>query len=241
MEVFVYNASNDLIKKIKGKNKPGINRVYWNLRHQEYEFPKLKTLPRGKDWVKLDEKGERSIFIYDLDIGPGMTPPMTPPGIYTIVLKVNGKEYKQSLTLLKDPNTRSTEADIIKQHNFGMKLYSSTSTALQLIGDMETMRAKLLDKAGDKKAILLEDKVFQLEAGLHEIHQTGARFDIFRNPPQIVERLLAMAKEGQISSADAPPTDQQQEVYELLNNRLEEIKINFENLKKTTDVKSLLK
>ena len=110
------------------------------------------------------------------------------------------------------------------------------------------MRAKLLAKKGDlpvgqagKKAALLEDKIFQLEAGLHEIHQTGARFDVFRNPAQILERLLAMAKEGQISSADSPPTDQQQEVYELTNAKLEEIKISFENLKKTADVKSLLK
>ncbi|MBK5280279.1 MAG: hypothetical protein JJE09_15580 [Bacteroidia bacterium] len=206
---------------------------------KEYEFPKLKTLPKGKDWVKLDEKGERTMFIYDLDIGPGMTPPMTPPGIYTIVLKANGKEYRQLLSLDKDPNTKGTEADILRQHDFGMKLYSSTSTTLQLIGDMETMRAKLLTRRGDKKAILLEDKIYQLEAGLHDIHQTGARFDIFRNPPQILERLLAMAKEGQISSADAPPTDQQQEVYEVTNNKLEEIKISFENLKKTADLKSL--
>lgn len=249
VEVLIFNARNELIQKIKGKNKPGINRVWWDLRHQEYVFSKLKTKPRGKeDWVKLDEKGERTMFIYDLDIGPGMTPPMTPPGIYTIVLKANGKEYKQSLTVLKDPITKGSEADIAKQYDFGIKLYSSTNTTLQLIGEMETMRAKLLAKVGGlptgqagKKAALLEDKIFQLEAGLHDIHQTGARFDIFRKPPQILERLLAMAKEGQISSADAPPTDQQQEVYELTNTKLEEIKISFENLKKTGDVKSLLK
>lgn len=241
VELLVMNANNELVQKIKGINKPGINRVWWNLRHQDYDFPKLRTKPRGKDWVKLDEKGERNMFIYDLDIGPGMTPPQVPPGVYTIVLKANGKEYRQTVNVLKDPNTKGTEADISNQYGFGMKLYSSTSTTLQLIDEMERMRAKLLAKQGDKKAALLEDKVFQLEAGLHDVYQTGARMDIFRNPPQVLERLLAMAKEGQISSADAPPTDQQGAVYAETEQKLNDIKVRFENLKKTADVKNLLK
>lgn len=241
VEVLVLNANRDVIQKINGRNRPGINRVWWDLRHQEYVFPKLRTKPRGKDWVQQDEKGERNLFIFDLDIGPGMTPPLVPPGVYTIVLKAHGKEYSQTVNVLKDPNTKGTEGDIGKQYAFGMKLYSTTTTTLQLIDEMEKMRASLLAKKGDKKAAALEDKVYQLEAGLHDIHQTGARMDIFRNPPQVLERLLAMAKESQIYSADAPPTNQQGEVYAETEQKLNDIKARFENLKKTADVKNLLK
>ncbi|HNV29181.1 MAG TPA: glycosyl hydrolase [Cyclobacteriaceae bacterium] len=239
VEVVVLNSRSEVVRKIAATNKPGVNRVWWDLRLQPYEMPKLRTKPRGKDWVKLDEKGERNMFIYDLDIGPGQTPPMTPPGTYTIVLKVNGKEYKQSLMMVKDPNTKGTEADIVKQYGFGVKLYSATTTTLKLIDEMERMRARLLEKKSDKKSIALEERIYQLEAALHDVHATGARMDIFRNPPQVLERLFAMAKEGQISSADAPPTDQQQEVFKLVSDKLAEVQSQFELIKKTPEIKRI--
>jgi hypothetical protein len=228
-----------VVRKITGTDEPGVNRIWWDLRLQPYTLPRLKTKPRGKDWVALNEKGERDMFIFDLDIGPGQTPPLVPPGNYTVVLKVNGKEYRQAVAVLKDPNTAGSEADIQKQFVFGMKLFSSINLTLQLIGEMETMRAALLNKKNDKKAQELEDKIYQLEAQLHDVHATGARMDIFRHPPQVLERLLALAKESQIYSADAPPTDQQEEVYTLLYVQLAEVQSKFEMLKKNPELKRI--
>ena len=71
------------------------------------------------------------------------------------------------------------------------------------------------------------------------MHATGARMDIFRNPPQVLERLFAMAKEGQVSSADAPPTDQQQEVYKLVSDKLAQVQSQFEIIKKSPDLKRI--
>jgi hypothetical protein len=71
------------------------------------------------------------------------------------------------------------------------------------------------------------------------VHATGARMDIFRHPPQVLERLLALAKESQIYSADAPPTDQQEEVYTLLYVQLAEVQSKFEMLKKNPELKRI--
>jgi hypothetical protein len=232
VEVQIFNSKKELVNRIKASNRPGINRIWWDLRLQDYEMPKLRTKPRGKEWVKLDEKGERNMFIYDLDIGPGQTPPMVPDGNYIVVLKVNGKEYRKPLLILKDPNTKGSDEDIQLQFDFGVKLYTSTSATLKMIDEMERMRAALLVKK-DKKSVQLEEKIYQLEGALHDVHQTGARMDIFRNPPQVLERLFAMAKEGQISSADAPPTDQQMESYRELSNRVTDIQNQWELIKKT--------
>jgi hypothetical protein len=239
VEIIVLNSKNEMVRTLKAKNEAGINRIWWNLRLQPYELPKLRVKPREKDWVPADDKGVRDMFIFDLDIGPGQTPPLVHPGTYTIVLRVNRKEFKQSVTVIKDPNTKSTDADILKQYNFGIKLYTATRTTLSLIDEMEQLRAKLLAKKSDKKSIALEEKIYQLEAALHDVHQTGARMDIFRNPPQVLERLFAMAKEGQISSADAAPTDQQQEVYGLVSDKLAEVQSQFELIKKSPDLKRL--
>jgi hypothetical protein len=248
VELLVLNAKGELVHKLKPKNQPGLQRVWWNMRLQEHNMPKLRTRPRGKDWVELDEKGERNLFIPDLDIGPGLTPPMVPVGNYTIVLKAHGQEFKQSLSLLKDPNTKSTSDNMVKQYGLGVKLYTATKTALQLIDEMEKMRVKLLEKKGDlptgqagKKSIALEEKIYQLEAALFDINQTGARWDIFRSGGQVLERLLALGKESQVFSADAPPTDQQGEVYELTLKRLEEVQSQFELIRKSPEIKQIEK
>ena len=239
VEVLVLNSREEVIQKMPAPNKPGMHRIWWDMRHQDYVLPKLRTKPRGKDWVRLNDKGERDMFIYDLDIGPGLTAPMVPPGTYTIVLRIGGQEWRQNLELLKDPNTKGTESSITGQYGFGMKLFQSVNTSLSLIDVMEKTRAGLLSRKGDKAAIAFEEKVYQLEARLHDVHQTGARMDIFRNPPQVLERFLSMAKESIISSADSPPTDQHQEVYTLVNQQLIEVQNQWELLKQSKEMKKL--
>ena len=220
-------------------NRPGINRVYWDLRHQDYVLPKLRTKPRGKEWVKLNDKGERDMFIYDLDIGPGLTAPLVLPGAYTVVLRIGGQEWRQQVDVLKDPNTKGTESSMAAQYSFGMRLFSSVNTTLRIIDEMEKTRAELLARKGDKAAVAFEEKVYQIEAKLHDVHQTGARMDIFRNPPQVLERFLSMSKESIISSADSPPTDQHQEVYDLVNQQLTEVQNRWELLKQSKELKKL--
>jgi photosystem II stability/assembly factor-like uncharacterized protein len=243
VEVLVVNAKGETVQSIKAKNRPGINRVYWDLRLQDYVLPKLRTKPRGNDWVKLDSTGAREMFIYDLDIGPGLTAPMVPPGIYTIILRAHGKEFKQTVQILRDPATGSSEADIQKQFVQGINLFNAINNTLKLIDEMEIARSKFLGMAGDKKngkaAIALEEKIYQLEGKLHDVHQTGARMDIFRNPPQVLERFLAMGKEGIVSSADSPPTDQQIEVYTVTLQQLQEVEKAYNLLKQNNEWKNM--
>lgn len=239
VEVLVFNSQKQLVQKMKVINEKGIQRAWWNLRLQEHDMPKLRTKPRDKEWVELDSKGERNLFIPDLDIGPGLTPPLVPPGIYTVVLKANGKEYSQSLSVLKDPNTKSSAENLNRQYALGVKLYNSVRASLVLIDEMEKMRKILLAKKNDKKAAALEEKIYQLEATLFDIHQTGARWDIFRSGAQLLERFLALGKESQIASADSPPTDQQLEVYEITAGRLAEIQSQFELIRKSSEIKRI--
>jgi photosystem II stability/assembly factor-like uncharacterized protein len=241
VKINIVDAKGNVIKELAEKGEKGVNRIWWNLRHDDYEFPKLRTKPRDKEWVQLSDKGTRDMFIYDLDIGPGMAPTLVPPGQYSIVIKTGGKEVKKNVQVLKDPNTKSSLADIGKQYAFGMEIYKSVNTCLGLIDEMEKARAELLEKSKDTKiartAKPLEDKIYNLEGKIFDIHLTGARQDIFRNPAGILERIFAIAKEGQTASADFPPTDQQMEVFSLLKSRLEKVESDFEALKKGVEWK----
>lgn len=243
VSVVVLNAKGETVQTITAPNRPGINRVYWDLRLQDYVLPRLKTKPRGKDWVQLDKDGSRAMFIYDLDIGPGLTAPMVPPGEYTIVLKAHGQEMRQSLTILKDPGSKSTDEEINTQFTYGIGLYNSINQTLKLIEEMESVRARLLKQSEDKKsataALALEEKIYQLEARLHDVNQTGARMDIFRNPPQVLERLSAISKQSVVYSTDYAPTDQDKEAYSINQQRLSDVEKAYLLLKQNADWKKM--
>ena len=73
---------------------------------------------------------------------------------------------------------------------------------------------------------------------MHDIFQTGAREDIFRNPAKLLERFLAIQKENSAGSADFQPTDQDIEVYDRLSMDLEKVKSDYAEVqKKLTPVK----
>ena len=106
---------------------------------------------------------------------------------------------------------------------------------------MEVLRSKLLfitdsstyNKINKLKAKNIEQELWQLEGKVHDIWQTGARQDIFRNPSELLEQFLAISKEAIISSADAAPTDQDNEVYLHLNKQLQEVMIGYAAIKQS--------
>ncbi len=238
--IIVRDSRGDEIKKFSGTNSPGINRVWWGLDYNKLDVPALRTRPRDKDWVKLDAVGKRQMYIWDLDMGPALEPPLVPPGTYTVELKIGDKIFKQQVDVLKDPNTTGTIDDIKKQNEFALKLYSSAKKCFAMIDEMETQRAKLLfivDSSANSKtdkveAAQLEYDLWTLEGRVHDIFQTGAREDIFRNPAKLLERFLAIQKESATGSADFAPTDQDVIVYEKLNNDLIKVESDLNTLKK---------
>ncbi|HQQ83388.1 MAG TPA: hypothetical protein PK059_09345, partial [Cyclobacteriaceae bacterium] len=114
---------------------------------------------------------------------------------------------------------------------------------LKLIEEMESVRARLLKQSEDKKsataALALEEKIYQLEARLHDVNQTGARMDIFRNPPQVLERLSAISKQSVVYSTDYAPTDQDKEAYSINQQRLSDVEKAYLLLKQNADWKKM--
>jgi len=228
--IYVLNKKGDTIQTINGTNKKGINRIWWDLAHDAIQLPSLKTIPDNKSFVKLDSLGNRAIFIYDLDIGPGLNPIRVPSGVYTIVLKAGDIQQTQFLTLLKDPNLHSLDTDIQAQYQFGLQLNASVKKCLALIEKLENKRANLF--AQNTSVSLNEEKLlYTIECKLFDAHLTGARMDIFRNPARVLERLLTITKESQAVGADFAPTTQQQKVFLSLKNELDKIEKEVLNLR----------
>jgi hypothetical protein len=100
---------------------------------------------------------------------------------------------------------------------------------LSLIDKMEIERSSLL-KQNTPAATAREKQIYAIEKEVFDIHLTGSRMDIFRNPAKILERLLTLTKESQTMGADFPPTTQQKLVYQALNTQLEKLSISYTKL-----------
>ncbi|MDB5197327.1 MAG: glycosyl hydrolase repeat-containing protein [Flaviaesturariibacter sp.] len=242
VQVYVTDATGNKIIQLKTKNKTGVNRIWWDLGYEDFEVPKLRTRPKGKDWVKLDSAGKRAMVFNDLDIGPGLRSPLVLPGTYTVVLQVGDKKQTQRVVVAKDPNTKATLEDIKKQHAFAMKLYASINKGLKMVDEMESMRAELIaalsTDPGDRKQKLeaLELEIYKMEGQLIDVMQTGARWDTFRNPVQALERLLAISKEVEVDGSDFLPTSQHQQVFEIQNKIVEQVAKKFKEVKEKRPV-----
>lgn len=239
VRIEIYNEKNDLVRSLKGKNKAGVHRTIWDLRYEPTYKPKLKTTPTGRPWVQLNGEGWRPLVTWDLDLWRGQLGPRVVPGNYKVVLHIGDKEFTRSVTVLKDPNTTGDLTAIAEQVTFSLELRDAMNLAVSMINDIEDIKAELeevlpqLKNPQDKsRAEQLFASAQRIAGALYDIHLTGAREDAFRSPMKLYGRISALASDIGGFGVDFKPTDQQREVYNVLNERLQNTQEKFKTFLK---------
>ena len=232
------------VRTLSGSARPGLNRVWWDLRYEPTETPHLRTPPPGMDWVPLGPEGWRPLRTWDLDLFRGQLGPRVRPGTYTVRLAIGDDEQTGTVEVLKDPTSRGSLADIEAQLALGLVLRDEINDIVAMINDLEWTRkqlddlqARLAERAdqenGDgadpalgeevmEMSRAVEQRAIEVEDRLFDIYLTGAREDAFRNPMKLYGRYSALSQDVSYSSADHPPTVPQVEVHRVLQARLEE-------------------
>src|SRR5439155_815568 len=75
--LIVVDARGDTVRVLQGERKPGLNRVWWDLRYAPAAVPKLRTPPPGKPFVRVGSDGTRPLVTWDLDLM--LRGPLVPP------------------------------------------------------------------------------------------------------------------------------------------------------------------
>jgi photosystem II stability/assembly factor-like uncharacterized protein len=222
----IANASGETVRTLTGTKHAGINRVAWNLRGEPSTQIKLRTTPLYADWVELGEDRWRPA-------PRGRTSILQPPGTYTVTLAVSGQEYTQSLTVLKDPNSEGTTANIRTQLALVTEIRDDLNVASDMVNRIEWVRRQLydlkavLEDQGDADEIVasaeeLDGKLIGVEEKLIQMRLTGTGQDGVRWPAKLVGRLGYLA--GAVATADFPPADQHGEVHQVLKERLQRVR-----------------
>ena len=246
-KIVVLGASGDTVRVLEGERKPGLNRVWWDLRYTRPTVPKLRTPPPGKPFVRTGPDGTRPLVSWDLDLS--LHGPLVPPGGYQVRLTVgdsaaSAATLTQPLTVLKDPNTAASDSDVAAQTRLALAIRAAQDSAARMINRLEWVRKQLADLSGQLRgdtalagdssakrlaglADSLDRHASAVEGALFDVHLTGAREDAFRSPMQLYGRLAALQSDVSESGADFAPTTQQQAVYELFTRRLGDASARF--------------
>jgi photosystem II stability/assembly factor-like uncharacterized protein len=230
VSITVEDAEGNLVRTLSGSGKPGVNRAYWDLRHPAPELPRFRTKPPNRDWVALEQRGDREVYTWDIDLVRGHRGPLAVPGIYTVRVKIGDDEFAKPLEVLKDPYSTGTQATIEEQVAFSLGLRDRISEVTGLIERMEHTRVQLEAAAdaleGDDRSEVerITALAVELEGRLVDVNLTGAREDAFRNPVRLYSRFSALASDVDWRGSDFVPTTQQREVEAVLTARLEDAK-----------------
>jgi photosystem II stability/assembly factor-like uncharacterized protein len=232
-----------VVRTLKGTNKAGVNRIYWDLRHESPIKPVIRTVPADKPWVKLNKDSTRILVTWDIDLFPGMEGPLAEPGSYAYNIRYEVAKTKQTqsgeMKVLKDPYSAGNENDVKEQVAFCLALRDAQNQAVELINALEVLRkntqelqTKIKDPTIKAEVNILEKSATNISGQLYDINLTGAREDAFRNPMQVYEKLCALATDIGSNSADFRPTNQQKEVFVVLKERLQKAQNEYDVVKK---------
>ncbi len=243
VSIQVQSLAGEVIRTLNGRSNKGINRSVWDLRYEPTYRAKLRVAPPGRPWVQLNGEGWRPLVQWDLDLMAGQTGPRVAPGTYKAVITIEDKDgnqthsMEQEFNVLKDPLSQGSQADIEAQVAFSLQLRDAMNVAVSNIDAVEVLRKELESIIADggsdrtvKEAVRLKAVAEEIAGKLYDIHLTGAREDAFRSPIKLYGRLSALASDINGSGIDFRPTNQQGEVYEVLDERLQTAIEQFDEL-----------
>ena len=221
IKLIIKDKEGNLVKTIKSKGKPGLNRVWWNLRGEPTEKIIMRTEPQYADWYDMGKKRTR-----DSNIAPFTI--LVPPGAYTIEMALGQETFTQSLEIIKDPYSEGSIDEIKLQIEMMEQLYKEMNELTAEINKIEQVKRQLLDLKAilktqkDKKEVIaaidaIYEEFVKLEGKMIQLQITGTGQDDVRYPTMLAERIGYLA--SVVAVADFQPTDQHMEVHKILQVR----------------------
>ncbi len=218
----ILDEDGEVVSELGGvSGDPGLHRVFWDLEYEPSRTPRMRTKVLEHSHVPLGEDGWRPAG------DGGRVYPLAPPGVYTVRMVVGEDEFTAPLTVLKDPVSAGSEADIRAQFQVILQLRDDANAVVDLIDEAESIRAQLVDLRellGGREGMEevwaqaegLDEALIDLEMGLTDLRLSGgtAGQDALRWPRQLFAKLTSLA--GYIGGSDHPPTAQHLEVHEGL-------------------------
>jgi photosystem II stability/assembly factor-like uncharacterized protein len=216
--VQILDARGNLVRTMTGTNHAGVNRIHWDLRDDANESIRLLTRPMYADHISVGDNGRPAPGGRQISI-------LQPPGEYTVRLTVNGQSFDQPLTVIKDPHSAGSEANIGDQVAFLEQVREDVVAAGSAVHRVEALRvqlatiARFADDDEVKAAIAdMQQKLVDLQMNMVDLRLTGQGQDGVRFGASLLQKLGYLT--NNVSVSDFPPTDQDLEAQTKLQGDL---------------------
>jgi len=227
--VSILDAKGQVVRTLAGAKQVGLNRTYWDLRSEPTREVRLRTSPMYAPQVRLGPDGTRPAP------GAGQNTMLLPPGSYTVKLSAGGREVSQPLTVLKDPNSGGSDADVSAQAQMLVELRGHLNSAAETVNQIELMRSQIdglarltTDPAITKAADELNQQLMAVEMNLVDLRLTGGQ-DGVRYSSKLLGKINYLA--GGLASGDFRPTDQQLEAKKAIEDQLKGVQTQADALR----------
>ena len=145
VEFEVLDSQGKLVRKLEGKGEPGINRVKWDLRYEPPKVVALRTVAPDNPhiWNEPRFRDAESRPITHWGSKPAEVGPIVVPGKYTVRMKVDGQTYTEPITIVPDPHSPGSEADIQQSVQTLLRISDAITQVSDLVNRIEWQRKQL--------------------------------------------------------------------------------------------------
>ncbi len=145
IELEILDSQGKLVRKLEAPGQPGINRVKWDMRYESPRVVALRTVAPDNPhiWDEPRFRGADSRPITHWGTKPAEVGPIVAPGNYTVRLKVDGQTYTQPLTVLRDPHSPGSDADIQQSVQTLLRITGLISEVSDSINRIEWLRKQM--------------------------------------------------------------------------------------------------
>jgi photosystem II stability/assembly factor-like uncharacterized protein len=215
-EVIQSHASDADDEEQRPPAEAGGNRFVWNMRYP-------------------DARGVSDYTMVNL------TGPLAPPGGYAVELAVDGRTYRQSFEIAKDPRVSTTQQEFDDQFELLIAIRDKLSQTHDVVRETRNTREQvdaIVENAGstpDARQIAdtaepIGEELWSIEDELIQFRATGGQ-QLWNFPMMLNNKLASLA--GFVGRADARPTVQQYEVFNDLSQRVDRQAMRLQTLIET--------
>jgi photosystem II stability/assembly factor-like uncharacterized protein len=201
VELEVLGADGKVVRKLKiTKARAGMNRVKWDLRYDSPRLIALRTVaPENSHiWQEPRFRDADSRPITHWGAKPAEVGPIVAPGSYSVRLKVGDQAYTQPLSVLRDPRSPGSDADIDLSVKTQLRISQDITEVSDKVNQMEWLR---------KQIEVIETMLRPPKKKEKEKPQAGDQEEDFGEPEtseeQMVDEALAKKKAEMLKTVEA--------------------------------------
>jgi hypothetical protein len=148
--VEILDSAGKLVRTIQAPTRAGLNRAIWDLRYDAPHVVALRTPAPDNPFIfsepRFNNRPTRPVVHWGIQ-GAQTGGPLAVPGKYSVRLTVNGKTETQPLTILKDEEIKTTEADLVASTQAQVRVRDGLTTSADLVNKLEVMRKQIADQS----------------------------------------------------------------------------------------------